>query len=224
MTNKDYILKITDTSKPLRIEKIIACINKNYVIQTAQPTGEFPTARDLTNIIIPAKIQKDKIAIFAHHDVYPGSLGFNDNSSGVITALRLQDHLKDNIELVFTDGEERGGQGCRYYLENFPRPKRAINLDVVGLRGKIFYEEYGKTDFVLPTSLEKYDDIPFSDSRVLEDYGIPNILLLTGKNKETLIRDIFFAEHCGRNDNKIEVISEDIMNLVVATVAKIIGV
>jgi Zn-dependent M28 family amino/carboxypeptidase len=150
----------------------------------------------------------------AHHDVYPNSYGFNDNSTGVVTLLRLQRAVHDNVELVFTDGEECGGQGCRYYLENYPKPKEAINVDVVGLGNKIFYEMYGDCSFVMPPHTTMYQGVPFSDSYVLADYGVPNILLLTGKHRSTLIEDIFHAEHCGKDDGKLDLISENIMNAV----------
>jgi Zn-dependent M28 family amino/carboxypeptidase len=235
MNNKELILKITDGNKARRIEKILSFIYKNYVIQTAKPRNTFPTSIDITNIIIPAKDQKNKIAIVAHHDVYPGSHGYNDNSSGVIILLKLQQCLPDNVELVFTDGEERGGQGCRYYLENYPRPTKAINIDVVGLGNKIFYEAYGQEYygqeyyetygglfFTIPKSVEYYSHIPFSDSYILADYDVPNILLLTGSNKDHLIREIFEAQHTNKNDGKIDLIREDIMNKVFDTVVGMI--
>jgi hypothetical protein len=159
----------------------------------------------------------------AHHDVHPRSLGYNDNSSGVVTLLKMQKFLPDNVELVFTDGEERGGQGCRYYLENYPRPKRAINVDVVGLEGRIFYETYGTSAFDIPRYMEEYKNIPFSDSYILAHYKVPNILLLTGKSKDTLIEDIFEAQHGGWNDKNLSLISEDGMEAVFHTLLKMIG-
>ena len=205
MTNKEFILKITDLDRRKRLEKITSFITRRYELQERE---------GLTNIIIPAKDQGNKTTIMAHWDLYPGSLGYNDNSSGIIILLKLQEHIPDNVELVFTDGEERGGLGCSLYLKNFlPHPKRAINIDVVGLPGRIFYEQYVKmTDFKIPPTFEYYPNIPFSDSYILEDYGVPNILLVTGKKKDSLIREIFEAEHNGINDNKIEMISEVMMD------------
>lgn len=222
MTNKEYILRITDQDKTKRLNKIIACLDRNYTLQVAKPTDTFPTFSDLTNIIVPARVQADKIAIVTHWDVYPGSYGYNDNSSGVVTLLKLQEFLPDNVELVFTDGEERGGQGCRYYLENYPRPAQAINIDVVGLEGRIFYEKYGDVTFNIPKHLREYLNIPFSDSHILAHYKIPNILMLTGRSANTLIKDIFNAEHGGKNDNNLTLISENIMNKVFDTLLGIL--
>ena len=227
MTNRERILQITDSDRNKRIEKIISCIHRNYTIQKARPSDmTFPTADEIVNIIIPAKVQKDKISIFAHHDVFRGSSGFNDNSSGVVTLLRLQDFLKDNVELVITDSEERGGQGCRYYLENSILPKEAINLDVVGLPGKIFYDTYASPNRLITNimhSAEHYPNVPFNDSYILENFGIPTILMLTGKSRETLIKNIFDAQHGGKNDHKIEIISEEMMDNVFEVLLKTIG-
>jgi len=222
MTNKEYILRITDQDKTKRLNKIIACLDRNYTLQVAKPTDTFPTFSDITNIIVPARIQTDKIAVMAHWDVYPGSCGYNDNSSGVVTLLKLQKFLPDNVELVFTDGEERGGQGCRFYLEDYPRPTQAINIDVVGLDGRIFYEKYGDVTFSIPRQLKEYRHIPFSDSYILAHYKIPNILMLTGRSANTLILDIFNAEHGGKNDNNLALISENIMNRVFDTLLEIL--
>lgn len=224
MPNREWILKITDKDKEKRIKKILSFIHKNYMLQVARPTDLFPTDKELVNIIIPAKDQANKIAVFAHHDVFPNSMGYNDNSTGVVTLLRLQEQLADNVELVFTDGEERGGQGCRFYLENYPHPVEAINVDVVGLGEKIFYEEYREVKtFAIPECFENFRNIPFSDSYILAHYGVPNILILTGSHKEVLIENIFKAEHCGVNDGNIELISEDIMDKVFENLMYILG-
>jgi hypothetical protein len=224
MTNKEYILKISALNKQDRIDKILSCITKNYIMQTVNPSSRsFHTATKLTNIIIPAKDQKNKTVVMGHWDVYPESYGYNDNSTGVVTLLKLQHVVRDNVELVFTDGEECGGQGCRYYLENYPKPKEAINVDVVGLGDKIFFEMYGDCSFVMSSDVTMYQGVPFSDSYVLADYGVPNILLLTGKHKHALIEDIFHAEHCGRDDGKIDLISEGVMDRVFGVLAQMVG-
>ena len=225
MLNKEYILKITDQIKAKRIEKILSFIHKEYELQVGRSEDDkFHTSADITNIIVPAKNQKDKIAIIAHHDVYTGSLGFNDNSSGVVTLLKLQDSLRDNIELVFTDEEESGGLGCKYYLDNYLKPKEAINVDVVGLGDNIFYEMYGGkvTTYKIPESMEYYKGIPLNDSHMLARYGMPNILMLTGESHEKLIENIAHASHGDKNDNKIEMISEDMMNNVFNTLVTMV--
>jgi len=230
MTNRDRILSITDESRTKRIKKILSAITRNYEIQVAQPSKDnFRCDSEIFNIVIPSKIQENKIVVMAHHDVYPGSKGYNDNSTGVSTLLRLQKDLPDNVELVITDREEIGGLGCEYYIEScFRRGNmtfEAINLDVVGLGTKIFYEKYGEKPlklFDIPEHIDLYENIPFSDSQMLGRYNIPNVLLLTGETKSGLIRKIFEAQHCGINDSNLDLISEETMDLVFETVSTMI--
>ena len=219
MTNKEYILKITADNAKDRLRKIMDCITHNYIIQA----GTY----DITNIIVPAKNQENKLTIMAHHDVFHGSKGYNDNSTGVVTLLKLQENRSDNVELVFTDKEEFGGHGCEYYLRNHPAnlilPKEAINVDVVGLGNKIFYEQYvGPISFTIPEHVLSYKRIPFSDSHMLRNYGIPNILLLTGESHAKLIDKIFEAQHNGPQDGNLDLISEETMDLVFNTIVGMI--
>ena len=76
--------------------------------------------------------------------------------------------------------------------------------------------------FTIPKSFNYFSGIPFSDSYVLEDYGVPNILLLTGNSKDTLINDIFEAEHNGVNDNRIELIDEKTMDNVFNSILELL--
>jgi len=212
---KNDILKIVDSTKSGRIGKICSLIKRDYFFQERD---------DISNIIIPAKNQKNKIVVMAHHDVFPGSKGFNDNSTGVVTLLELQDVVSDNVEFVFTDGEERGGRGCNLYLEKSSEIRFAINLDVVGLGNKIFYEAYGPRGKIKigKEKMEYYKGIPFSDSYILKDFGVPNILMLTGSSSKNLIRDIFNAQHRGCNDGRFDLIQDEVMNKVFSTTLRII--
>lgn len=230
MNNRDRILSISADTRQGRIKKILAAITKNYEIQVAKPSNHgFRANVDIVNIVIPSKTQENKIIVLAHHDLYPKSAGLNDNSSGVSVLLRLQENLPDNVELVITDREEIGGLGCEYYIETCMHRGNidfeAINLDVVGLGDKIFYEKYGEEplkSFEIPSHLELYENIPFSDSRVLERYAISNVLLLTGKTQESLIPKISEAQHCNTGDGNMDLISEDTMDLVFNTVSNMI--
>jgi len=218
MTNKEFILNITDRDIGKRFSKILACIKGKYEIQHMEDY-----LSNIYNIIIPAKDQENKISIIAHHDIYRGSLGYNDNSTGVVTLLKLQEaDLPDNVELVFTDGEEFGGRGCSLYLNESVKPKIAINVDVVGLGNKIFYEKYGDGIKVDGKRMEYFRNIPFSDSYILREYDVPNVLLLTGYSKEALISNIFEAQHNGPKDGMLDLIQEDIMDKVYDMVLDIV--
>jgi hypothetical protein len=216
MTNKEFILKISDDTRKARIGKILSLCVRPYKVQSG---------RGWDNIVIPAKEQKNKISVIAHHDVYPGSRGYNDNSTGVVTLLKLQRYVPDDVELVFTDGEEIGGAGCAGYLFRGPRPRMAINVDVVGLGPKVFYEKYaddGRIEINVP-EMEPFNNIPFSDSHVLEMFGVPNVIVLTGASPKRLLGDISRAQHCGKNDGDLDIISEETMDNVFDNLLTIIG-
>lgn len=223
LSNRDRILKITDRDRGERYRKILSAVSRDHQIQSANVDGY-----DVKNIILRARHQRGKIAVLAHHDVFPGSYGYNDNSTGVVTLLKLQEHLPDGVEMVFTDQEESGGRGCSAYLEEESRkktmPRMAINVDVVGLGDKVFFEKYGDPKAINTegAEMEAFDGIPFSDSYILERGGVPNILLLTGPSRRDLIRAIFKAQHRGPDDGRIELISEQTMDRVFRTVQELI--
>ena len=71
--------------------------------------------------------------------------------------------------------------------------------------------------------MENYRNIPFSDSHILRDYNIPNILVLTGENKSVLIEKIFEHQHCNKSDDNLDLLSEDIMDKVFETIKEMIN-
>ncbi len=180
------------------------------------------------NIIIPAT-NAPKILLVAHHDVIKGSKGYNDNGSGVAISMNILKyvikHNITNVEFLFSDKEEFGGIGIRHYLEN--NIKRldktfGINLDVCGLGDTIFFKRYiTSRNINLPSENEL--DIPFSDSYVLQQFKVENVLFITGINdKMNLIKYIFDHQHNGILDNKIEELNEEIMQRVCNLVIDII--
>ncbi|MDP8299178.1 MAG: M28 family peptidase [Candidatus Tantalella remota] len=214
-TNKHLVWELAKYRDMDRVEFITKECGDNFVLQEGS---------NVTNIIVPAKTQKNKITVMAHHDIYPGSAGFNDNSTGVAMLVRLVGRVKDNVELVFTDKEEFGGRGCRHYLENWARPVSAINVDVVGLDGTIFYEMYGEVKaFKIPKHVKYYAGVPFSDSHILRQYEVPNILMCTGLRGDSLISDIFEAQHGGVHDADFDLISEDMLVDVFQTLLMMVG-
>lgn len=192
----DYI---GTSDKEKRFKRILSLINQTYIVEADQQSR---------NIIIPARIQTEKIAITAHWDTYPRSKGYNDNASGVVTLLRLQNELSDKFEIVFTDNEEIGGRGSALYLDNGHRPSANINLDVVGLGGRIFFERYGDFKLEMPMGASEHRNVPFNDSHVFHNMGVPSILFVTGTRAEGLIMEIRDAQHGGRNDNQLDLLSD----------------
>lgn len=215
MTSIKRIISITHPQKQYRRLLITQHIKRPYTLQTQGST---------TNIIIPARVQKNKMTLTAHYDVYQGSKGYNDNSSGVVALLNIHDLVPDNVEIVFTDFEEFGGIGCELYLNlSKIKPKQAINVDVVGLGNKLFYESYvGGISSKIPESLEYYKNVPFSDSYIFRNFNIPNILLLSGTKKETLISDIFNAQHNGPHDGDLSYISNEMIDFTSKTILNLV--
>lgn len=95
----------------------------------------------------------NEIILSAHYDSYPGSLGADDNASGVGALIELarffsknQKGLTHNLKFVAFGGEEKGLVGSRAYLEahrsDIANCKLLLNIDQVG--GKdIFIETTG---------------------------------------------------------------------------------
>lgn len=203
MTTIETIEFIGNTIDPyIRFHNILSLINVPYEIQSNYHSR---------NIIIPAKDQFKKIVLTAHHDAFYKSRGYNDNASGIAILLKFQNERPDNFEIVFTDNEEIGGLGSALYLSK-NKPLCNINLDVVGIGESIFYEKYGNFKLTIPNYSEEYKYIPFNDSHIFYTYGIPSILVLTGKSRKVLIRDIWDAQHGGINDNKIEILSGKVLD------------
>jgi hypothetical protein len=216
MTNRERILDITYSDKAQRRERIIAHLDRPHYLQAEG---------DIVNIVVPAKNQDLKTTLCAHYDIYPGSKGYNDNSSGVVALLNIHELLPDDVEIVFTDFEEFGGRGCQLYLESVDYlPSQAINVDVVGVGNRMFYESYagGITASILE-NMEHYRDIPFSDSYIFREFGVPNILLLAGESKQNLLQKIFEAQHCGPRDGDIMHISEEMIDLAGTTILNLLN-
>lgn len=92
---------------------------------------------------IPGQNPTKAIALFAHYDSVPGSRGASDDGSGVITLLEtaralLTSPLKNDVLLVFTDGEENGLLGAQAFAKNHPWAKEIglfLNFEARGNHG-----------------------------------------------------------------------------------------
>ena len=188
-----------------RKEQLLSMLKCPYEIQTDGYTS---------NIILPAAEKTNKLVLTAHYDAYPGSLGYNDNACGVAVLLKLQDLAGPNIEIVFTDKEERNGLGSRLYLEEYAESVSAsINLDVVGVGTHIHFEEYVEPfgsieegEFVVRST-----GIPFNDSHIFRCFGIPSLLISAGNGTENFVNEIWRYQHGNELDNQLDLISPAIV-------------
>lgn len=180
------------------------------------------------NVIIPAKVRKDMIVLTAHYDVYPGSMGYNDNGTGMTTLIKFyeanKDRLPSNVELVFTDHEECFGLGSRMYIDMHEKDiKCNINIDVNGYGQNLFCENYGGFPIYLNTKLaSKCNNIPFNDAHIFNRHGIPSILLIAGDNRKDIVHDVFTVQHGGIDDNRIELINEKTIELTIKYLESIV--
>jgi len=181
-----------------------------------------------SNIILPATRQH-RITLMAHYDLYPNSKGYNDNGSGLATLLSLQDIYPEFVEIAFTDKEEVGGLGSDFYMKNH-NPEFVINVDVSGAGECVQFSKYPvnndfKYDFLSNEveTIERFH-IPFSDNHIIQNHGVPSMLVFAGDrgNESQTISKIWSLQHCNENDNKIELLSEDILQQVSLYIKKII--
>lgn len=216
----NIIESITNSNKEKRAASIIKIIS-DYNIKPLYH-HEIINEKSTMNIIAPAKIQENKITFVAHYDIHKKSktLGYNDNSSGVSILLNLIPHLKDNIELLFTDHEEIGGYGATSYIKK-NKPKLIINLDVCGFGEKIFIDTYDYK-IKLPKGYVKYENSPFCDAAIFKDY-VPTLNIFTGNPGRNLINEIINTTHGKRNDIK-NIISQKTLDMVKNYLIKLIKI
>jgi len=204
------IEKICHKDKDVRLKNICGLIRRPYRLQTD---------RRNTNIIIPAKKPEHVIVLTAHYDVYPKSMGYNDNGSGIATVLSIMDHVPDDVEIVFTDNEEVGGWGSQLYIaENRNRIRMNINVDVVGLGTKIYYdmadpvfEIHHQHSIFLENSYGpvSYSGVPFNDSHIFRNNSIPTVLIIAGSAPFSgIISEVWKHQHRNVNDDVLGLLSE----------------
>ena len=134
-------------------------------------------------IVLPSSVPRP-IALVAHYDNDPESLGYNDNGMAVVAILGLLERLPDNVEVVFTNGEEIGFVGAETYLEmRKPQPRFCINLDVCGFGDRIYIDKMNST------CLDEIKDVvtgrmPGNDAYAFKRCGIESICLSTSEGDD----------------------------------------
>lgn len=165
-------------------------------------------------VVVPAKTD-EAVVLCAHFDVVPGSCGYNDNGMSLVTILSVLERLPEFTEVVFTNGEERGFLGARYYLNyNRTRLLGCVNLDVCGF-GDAVYCDPMKSGIELPGC--KTGCMPMNDGCIFSTQGVPALTLSTGPGEVPFdegIRRIGETIHNGPLDNKLEVIDFGLPDLV----------
>lgn len=133
---KEYLYKIAKIDKNERFKAIINILSKNKIDYKIQPILGYASTG---NIIVEFCPNNDKkIILCAHYDNVKFSPAANDNAASCAILLNIiinnKHKINSHVEFVFTDLEELGFIGSRYYLEqNKNKIKQIINLDMCGV-------------------------------------------------------------------------------------------
>ena len=128
-------------------------------------------------VVVPAAAA-DAVVLCAHYDVVPGSFGYNDNGMSLAIILSLLERLPDFVEVVFTDGEERGFLGAGYYLRhNRENLLGCVNLDVCGFGDTVYCDPMNSG---LEPAGSKIGRMPVNDGCIFADDGVPSLTFSAG--------------------------------------------
>ena len=179
-------------------------------------------------LVVPAKTHKkhDTIAICAHYDVVDGSKGYNDNGMSIVIALGMLERLPDNVEVVFTNGEECGQTGAwEYYGEMRDDLKACVVLDVCGCFDAVYLDPKNcKEAKGLPEC--KKGHMPRSDADVFDLVDVPAVCFSTGPadaDFQTGIMAICSTIHCKKGDNDFSLLNFEMIPKVQAKALELIG-
>ena len=158
-------------------------------------------------VVVPSA-EDDAVVLCAHFDAVPGSFGYNDNGMSLAIILSLMKRLPEIAEVVFTNGEECGFLGARYYLKHSrKRILGCVNLDVCGF-GNMIYCDRMNSALELPGC--KTGRMPLNDGCIFAANGIPALTFSTGPAEVPFaegIRQIGRTIHNGPLDNQLEVLN-----------------
>ena len=146
------------------------------------------------NIIVNFNNNSDKkIVIGAHYDNLYGSLGANDNATGVAILIEIVKYIKENginknIDIVFFDREEYADRGSEQYIKEVGKEniQAMINIDTCGFGDTIIIGTETNLEKMYSLNImnqsllnKKYIQTiklnPGSDDRSFEEENIPNI-------------------------------------------------
>ncbi len=146
------------------------------------------------NIIVNFNNNSDKkIVIGAHYDNLEGSLGANDNATGVAILIEIVKYIKENginknIDIVFFDREEYADRGSEQYIKEVGKEniQAMINIDTCGFGDTIIIGTETNLEKMYSLNImnqsllnKKYIQTiklnPGSDDRSFEEENIPNI-------------------------------------------------
>ena len=102
---------------------------------------ETVQSRNLSVTVPGTSLPEEILAVGAHYDSVPYSLGSWDNGAGAVEMLSLLEHLKEHparrtVKVILFGSEETGLHGSEAYVEAHPevieKTKAMLNIDVGG--------------------------------------------------------------------------------------------
>ena len=176
-------------------------------------------------LVVPSAAE-NVIVLCAHFDAVRNSFGYNDNGMALVTALKLLGELPPCIEFVFTNGEEHGAVGARYYLEHCAKDIRGcINLDVVGCFDQVYLDTMNCSAAASLTDC-KQGEMPMNDACAFASEGIPSVCFSSGPRGTDFdggIMEIWSTIHNQCRDNDFSMLNFEMIQKVSAEVKKVVN-
>ena len=173
--------------------------------------------REHMAVVVPSSSKKP-VLISAHFDSVEGSFGYNDNGMGVMTVLELIGQLPDNVEIVFTNHEEKGALGAQYYLQQVNKEiAGCVNVDVVGAFDQIYIDPMNCHAAAKVFANCKQGTMPFSDACIFAGHNIPSVCFSCGPGESDFrhgITAIFSTIHNNHNDNNFDLLNFEMISQV----------
>jgi Peptidase family M28 len=158
-------------------------LSQKFNPQTGRAVGKVP----VQNIIAQLRGTSpgsQAVMLCAHYDSVPPSPGANDDGAGVatlletLTAVRAGGRLKNDLILLFTDGEELGLVGAQAFANNNPLSKNVgvvLNFEARGSCGPVFMFETSDINGDLIKEFARSVPHPFANSMMFSLYQLlPN--------------------------------------------------
>jgi len=207
----------------VRICKVNFNERQKALFNEIKMSGRKPLVLKDGTIVLPSDTEHH-IALVAHYDNVPDSYGYNDNGMSIVAILGILDRLPNNVEVVFTNGEETGFTGAMEYIRSRGKQvSHCINLDVCGYGDTVYLDKMNSTfaDGVDAVT----GNMPCNDGMVFQEYGIESVCLSTskGSNFHKGIHDIWQTIHNNTFDNRLDILNFELVPKVQNTVEKLIG-
>ncbi len=165
----------------VEIQSAIGCNNQRNALSCA------PIKNLITQI--PGTDSSQTLLLMAHYDSVPAGSGAADAGHAVAIILELLELLSDqppaknDLIILFNEGEEAGLLGAEAFMKEHPLAKKVdvvINMEARGNQGISLLFETGEDNYALMKRYQQFAKRPFSNSITYEIYKLlPNDTDLT---------------------------------------------